>query len=330
MRLVLLAALVSSLCGCGGGQVADEGGSTTDAGPPSNADTAPSGDPGPVASGPLTYNPCPLAQRIGGFEVTLAEAYTGVNGQVANGVVPGNVPDVVAEAGGCTLFQGRALFCDPACVPGETCGDDGLCVPYPENQSVGTVTIDGLKTPLVMEAKWGNHYTNPGSLEHPGYDEGADLQLMAAGGEMESFTLRGVGVSPLVFGGKTVTVTGEDDVTLAWTPSSEEAAVRVRLVLNINNHGTTSAWIACDAQDTGTFSIPAGLLSQLYGIGVSGFPSLEAERRTVDAAHISAGCVEFEVVAPASVPVEVGGVVSCTGDSQCPPGQSCGVDLQCH
>jgi hypothetical protein len=283
----------------------------------------------PTATGPLSYAPCLLGERVGGFEVTLAEAYTGVNGQVANGVVPGNIPQVVAESGGCALLQASALFCDPPCVPGETCGTDGACIPYPENQSVGTVIVDGLKSPLTMEAKWGDHYTNPGSMEHPGYEVGAEISLVADGGELEPFALRGVGVAPLTLTGGTVTVDVDQDVALAWDPADSAASVRVHLELNINNHGATSAWIACDAEDTGTFSVPADLIAQLYAIGVSGFPSLEAERRSVESTQLAVGCVELEVVAPASIPVEVGGVVSCTSDAQCPPDQACGVDLQC-
>ncbi|MEC9072149.1 MAG: hypothetical protein VX938_07210, partial [Myxococcota bacterium] len=281
-------------------------------------------------AGPLAYSPCSISERVGGFEITLAEDYTGVNGQVANGVVPGNVPEVVADAGDCALLQASALFCDPPCVPGETCGADGACIPYPENQTVGPVTVEGLKSPLVMEAKWGNYYTNPGTMEHPGYETGAELTLSAEGGDLQPFAARGLGVSPLQVTGGTVSVEDQEDVLVTWIPGEDQEAVRVHLELNINNHGTTSAWIACDVDDTGSALIPADLVSGLYAIGVSGFPSLEAERRSVESAQLSVGCVEFEVVSPASVPVEVGGVVSCTSDVQCPPGQSCGVDLQCQ
>ena len=321
-----VAFLAVALMGCGGGDTAAPG--LPDAQPDvAEPDTSPDAAEGP---GPLTYNPCPRDQHIGGFEVTRADEYTGVNGQVYDGVVPGNIPDVVKESGDCALLQAKSLFCDPGCVPGETCGTEGTCIPYPVAHSVGEVTIAGLKSPLSMEAKWGNHYTNPGTMEHPGYEEGSEISLYAQGGDYEAFALRGYGVSALdVPGGKTV-ITGDGDVALSWTPPAEPGPAQVHIELNLNNHGWTSAWIACDAEDTGTFVIPGTLVTDLYEIGVSGFPSLNLTRRSADSATIEPGCVQLTVAAHQTIAIEVDGVTSCTHDGQCPPGASCGADLQCH
>ena len=280
---------------------------------------------------PLGYTTCGEAERVGGFRITLADAYTGVDGQVLDGVVPANVPELVLQGEHCRVLKGRTLFCDPACVPGETCGDDGACVPYPERISVGTVTVSGLVEPLEMEAKWGNNYTNPGSMPHPGYVPGADIALAAQGGDYEPFALRGVGVEVLdATGDEIVSVVQGEGVALSWAAPTVESPALVHLELNLNNHGSTSAWLSCDLPDTGSYTVPSEAIEALYAIGVSGFPSLSLSRRSVDATSIGLGCVDLTVISEVSVSVEIEGIISCTQDKQCPPGQSCGVDLACH
>ena len=285
----------------------------------------------PVNTEPLVYAPCPGSTHVGGFQITLADDYTGADGQVLDGIVPANVPEEVQVDGACRLLRAVSLYCEPACVPGETCGAEGACIPYPERSSVGLVTLTGLIDALSMEAKWGNTYTNPGSMTHPGYEPGADIGLTADGGDFEAFSLRGFGVEALVVNGNSdVVVAAGTGISLSWSPPTVDGPVKVHIELNLNNHGSTSAWIACDAEDTGSFTIPATLLDALYDIGVSGFPSLSMSRRSVDSASISPGCVDLMVVSEAEVPVEIDGITSCTTNQQCPPGQSCGADLACH
>jgi hypothetical protein len=278
---------------------------------------------------PFTYSPCSLAERLGGFTVTLADDYTGVNGEVADGVVPGNVPILIAEGGDCRLLQKPSLFCAPACVPGETCGSDGTCVAYPENQSVGTVEVTGLKSALSMEAKWGNYYGNPGTMEHPGFEPGALVTLRAAGEDLPTFTLGGVGVTPLSISNPQISIDDDDGLLLEWSAAPGSEAIQMHVELNINNHGSTSAWISCDSPDSGTLEIPQALLAELFQIGVSGFPSLTFSRRSAHSTQLNAGCVELVVRTDQDVSIEVAGVTSCTSDGQCGPGESCGADLQC-
>jgi hypothetical protein len=279
----------------------------------------------------LAYQTCPEDERLGGFLVTLAEDYTGASGQVLDGIVPGNVPDLVQTEGACQLMQARSLHCDPGCVPGEACTESGDCIPYPERSSVGGVTITGLFEALSMEAKWGNTYTNQGSMVHPGYPVGSDIALVAEGGEFDPFSLRGFGVEALEQSGASeIVIEAGSPTVLSWGPPTVDGPVKVHIELNLNNHGSTSAWIACDVEDTGAFALPASLLDALYAIGVSGFPSLSMSRRSADAVTISQGCVEFLVHSDREIPVAISGVTSCTQDQQCPPGQSCGADLACH
>jgi hypothetical protein len=280
--------------------------------------------------GPLLYNPCPVTTKVGGFEVTLAEKYTGVSGQVLDGVVPTQVPNLAQNAEECSLWVAKTLFCDPPCVPGETCGTEGSCIPYPESHSVGTVVIEGLKEPLSMEAKWGNHYTNPGTMAHPGYEVSAALHVEASGGDYEPFHLRGVGVEPLEVTTTSAEVAQGAGLAVAWIPGQEVAGVRIALELNINNHGSNSAWIECDVSDSGAYTVPSDLIGALFGLGVSGFPSLVITRQSVDSTTIEPGCVQFAVTTSQALAISVEGVISCTNDAACPKGQTCGVDLQCQ
>jgi hypothetical protein len=296
----------------------------------SQGDSGLTEDNGRVDLGPLLYNPCSTATKVGGFEVTLAEKYTGVSGQVLDGVVPAQVPELAQEEGECSLWVAKSLFCDPACVPGETCGESGSCIPYPESHSVGTVIIDGLIDPLTMEAKWGNHYTNPGTMAHPGYEDAALISLQATGGDFEPFALRGVGVQALEVSETSPEVVVGAGLTVSWLAAQEEPGVSIHLELNINNHGSSSAWIACDVTDSGTYTISSALIEALFDKGVSGFPSLAMTRQSVDSTTIGPGCVQLVVASAQALSVNVEGVTSCTSDAGCPNGQACGADLQCH
>jgi len=330
MRLAWVLVWVALAAGCGGDGAPGTPGD--DAGPsPADADTAAPEPELPEVPTALGYAPCLAATRVGGFQITLADDYTGADGQIYDGVVPANVPDEVQVDGACRLLRARSLFCEPGCVPGETCGEEGACIPYPERSSVGLVTVTGLKEALAMEAKWGNTYTNPGSMIHPGYEVGADIGLAAAGGDFEPFSLRGFGVEGLVLAGPgQVVVEPGQSIDLSWEAPTVEGPAKVRVELNVNNHGSTSAWLACDVADTGSFSVPAALLDALQDIGISGFPSLSLTRRSVDSAVIGPGCVDLRVASERTLGVEIAGQKSCTSDQQCPPGQDCGVDLACH
>jgi len=330
MRALALAIVVVGSAGC-----AEEGSSavavdaTSDAWDASDG-WAPDTVDEPVELPPLVYAPCASDEHIGGFTLTLDDEYTGFNGQVSDGIVPSNIPETVAEVGSCRLLQKHNLFCETPCVPGETCGFEGVCIAYPESRDVGLVTVTGLLEPLSIEVTWGNHYTNPGTMVHPGFETGADIGLSAAGADLEPFQLRGYGVPPLTVTSPSVSISADAATELTWTAPTAASSAQVHLELNVNNHGSTSAWIACDVEDSGSFILPAALISELYAIGVSGFPSLSVTRRSVDSAALDLGCVDLVVSSARSVAVELDGVTSCTQNHQCPQGQSCGADLQCQ
>ena len=293
----------------------------------------PSGGPdaGGNALSELTYAPCELNERVGEFRVDLTDSYTGIQGKVQDGVVPGNVPELVQTVGECRLYTARVLFCDPACGSDATCGDNGTCVPYPASHSVGTVTVGGLMEAVEMTSTAPGHfYTNSGSLPHPGFATGAHIKLSASGGDYEAFELGGFGVAALEVDHESVRVERGLPLTLDWTPASSDDPTMVTLSLNVSRHGGNPIWIDCDVADTGSYTIAGDLITTIYDAGLSGFPSVIMSRRSADSISLAPGCVEFRVASEVEIPVEIPGLVSCSDDTPCLPlGQTCQVDLTC-
>jgi len=81
--------------------------------------------------------------------------------------------------------------------------------------------------------------------------------------------------------------------------------------------------------DAGSFSIPAALATELYKLGMSGFPTITITRRTADSTTITPGCIQFSVSSSLELEVSIVGLVSCIKDTECPTGQVCKVDLTC-
>jgi hypothetical protein len=287
------------------------------------------GSGGGLSTGPVEYSPCARDARIGSFEVEIASDHSQVQGQVRAGVVPGDVPEVLDESGSCALLSGRSLFCDPGCGPGETCSTDGTCIAYPENVSVGTVTIEGLADAVSLEPRAPIQlYSNSGTLTHPAAAPGDPVRLSAAGGDYDAFSLRGQGVEALVPSDEAMLVESGSPVFVSWDAPGESTSADVHLELNINNHGSTLAYIACDVPDTGSAEIPASLVTGLIDIGFSGFPTIVIRRQTIDSANTELGCVEFSVGSGLSLDVTVDGVVSCNDDGDC-ESMDCQEDLTC-
>lgn len=279
----------------------------------------------------LKYAPCKREQRLGGFIVELAEKYTSVQGQVLNGVVDANVPDVVAEAGECTLLKGQALFCDPGCAGGEMCTREGQCAAHPENVNLGTVTVHGMKDEVVMEARAPiNLYASQGTLIHPGFSPGDVLSLDASGAEGGPFDAHVEGIAPMEVPDQSIAVTAGSSVSVTWTASAESPSAKVQLDLNVNNHGSLLAWIECHVPDTGSFEIPSALVEQLLGLGASGFPTLAIHRRSAGSVTSADGCIEFEARSGFAIDVELDGLTSCNNDDDCAMGQTCQGDLTCQ
>ncbi len=285
-----------------------------------------------AGTGPLAYTPCDAAQAVGGFRIRLSSRFTGVDGDVKNGIDPTLVPEEIASEGGCTLYRPPALFCDPMCSNEEKCSADG-CVPSPRTQNVGTVTIEGLATsPIEMAPRPpGFAYTNPGSLPNPGFMPGDDIVLWTSGGAFEPFALRGRGSAGLALTGVMPTVESGMPLEIEWVaPETLDDSVQLLVKLDIARHGGTPASIQCTAPDTGSFTIPESLVTQLIDLGFSGFPAVDLIRRSVDSTMVEGlGCVELTVESSAYLDVLIPGVISCDERRPCPDDRVCQMDNTC-
>jgi hypothetical protein len=283
---------------------------------------------GGVPAVELPFAPCTETDGVGRFEIELndAEGYTSVYGKVGSGVSPAPLPEELGREGECRLLRDVPTSCDPGCVGGEVCSPRQTCLPEPRNRSVGTVTVYGLVIDVRMnpnEATW--TYSNPAqpALPHPGFLPGADLRIVTAGGDYAPFELRGWGVSALVLGPETIDVVAGQPTRLTWLPPDMPGPTRLHAELNINNHGSTKAKIECDFADTGAAEIPASLIDGLIAQGVSGFPTLRAERRSATSEQIEPGCVDLLVLSAIETSIQVEGITSCNEVMPCPLGQTC-------
>ena len=286
----------------------------------------------PDAGSPV-YGTCDLATRLGGFTVGLdegapdpADHFTTVGGEVRDGVVPADVPNVTMEEAGCRLLRPPELFCDPACESGDTCGAEGSCVAFPVGMSVGDVTLGGLSAPVEITARPPSYrYFFAGDLPHPGFGPGDTVTLGAAGGDGEPFAIAVEGVAPLEVPGPSVALATDQPVVVRWTAADGSDAVGVEVELNIANHGGTPARILCEGDDSGELELPLALTNALLELGYSGFPSL----RLTGKAELAAGCIDFRVQSEFVFEVEIPGLTSCSTDQDCESPETCQLDLTC-
>lgn len=284
----------------------------------------------PVVGDPLTVDlagECPLSNRWGDFAVSVYDIYSIVAGDVANGVVPITVLEEVGRDGTCVLLRRNNPFCDPPCASDQTCDFDGTCVPYPENQDLGTVTIGGLEADVIMQPiQPGNNYFNT-QMPHPAFTPGSLIELTTGCGVYDQVVLHGVGVEPVTLTSPDWVVRDGEDLPISWNaptvPINPGQHVQVRL--NIDQHGNTPVQMFCSFPDTGTASLPASLVDQLMAFGVTGFPNATLTRRTVDSATLSSGgCIDFSITSPVDPNVLVDGFIPCIpGGNTCPTGMTC-------
>ena len=270
---------------------------------------------------------CGFDERVGRFSVEKQSDFGVVQGAVADGVVPTSIPEIVSDDGTCQLLKRRSLFCTPACVGAETCGEDGECVPYPRQISVGSVVINGLTKTTEMEPQEpGNTYFAP-DADNPPYAVSSEIVLSAAGDEGHGpFTLFGVGSQPLAKS-PTWALSEGQDLEIAWSAGSV-AAAKIAVELTIDQHGTSPLSLLCVFDDTGTATVPTAVIDQLISSGVSGFPNGRIIRRTVDKVDIDVGCVELVVGSPLSATVDVVGFTPCNSPDDCTPPETCNLALE--
>ncbi|MCA9706751.1 MAG: hypothetical protein KDK70_12945, partial [Myxococcales bacterium] len=107
-----------------------------------------------------------------------------------------------------------------------------------------------------------------------------------------------------------------------------DTPAHVRIEINIDQHGISPATLVCDVPDTGSYSVPATLVDALLQAGVSGFPSANLYRQTIDSTQGPTGCVELRIRGRTPTAVEVEGHTACNVPEDCPPGQTCNIVIQ--
>ncbi len=299
----------------------------------SSADTSSSGAPetsegSSSSGGEVELNgDCELADRVGSFLVGMEADYTAFSGSVADGVVPVSVLEQVGEDGDCILLRRNNPFCDPLCMPGQTCDFDGNCIPYPANHDVGVVSVSGLAQPVMLDPVPPTFSYFDTSLPHPGFEPGAVIALDVAGGDYSPFELHGIGVEMVVPTAESLVLSTNTPVTVEWTPS--DARTKLRLVLGVDQHGITPVGLVCEAPaDQGSLEISAEIMTQFLEAGISGFPSADYYLETEDSVTIEPGCVELVVRSHDQTMLSVEGHTPCDAPNDCPKGQLCDLKLQ--
>lgn len=290
------------------------------------------GDVGGSAGAPASSElrgACDVDKRVGRFSIERQKDFGVVTGTISEGVVPTSIPELIAEKNGCKVNKRRTLLCSPACIGAETCGEEGSCIPYPRQVSVGTITIAGLTMPTTMNPqKPGAVYFAPGA-DNPPFEVGSNIVLSAAGtDERAGFELFGIGSEPLEEGPTWLLEEGKD-LAIEWpAPTDDAVPTHISVELTIDQHGNSPLSLSCVLEDTGTGSIPAELIDHLINSGVSGFPNGRIARHTVDKVELDVGCVELVVGSAFSASVDVAGFTPCTKPADCPDGQTCNLDLE--
>jgi hypothetical protein len=309
---------------------ADTDGSTDPNDPGNTSDTSvesiapPTGDPMTVD----LNGTCELAKRWGSFRVEVNDFYSYVDGSISNGVVPVTVLRPELEEGECKLLKRDNPFCDPPCLPGETCDFDGSCITYPEPQDLGTVEVTGLVEDVLMNPVQPGWTYFDTTVPHPAWNPGDLIELRTGEGSFDPVTLHAVAVQPLEIPTDDWVVFDDEPLKVYWTPAEGEVRSHVHVKLDIDQHGLTPVNLFCEFEDDGEGEVPASLIAELVEFGVSGFPNATVTRRTTDSVPVGEGCVDFMATSPQTPTVRVDGYTPCNTDYDCPTGQTCNLAIQ--
>ncbi len=271
---------------------------------------------------------CSDGDRLGTFTAAATEHYAYVTGSALDQVVPANVYQAVASEGECSLLQRDNPFCDPPCDAAETCGFDGQCIPYPQSQDLGVVTVRGLLQPVSMSATAPGWVYYDTTLPNPPWEPGARLTLETSGGAFSPVTLHGV--APQAFSAPSLEweIVGGEPLVVRWDPPEGEVDSRVRITLNVDLHGVTPALMECWFEDDGEGEVPADLLQQFLDRGTTGFPEGSFARLSADHAALGEGCLDFRASVQLVPLLSVDGYTPCRRDEDCPDGQECNEELE--
>jgi hypothetical protein len=164
-------------------------------------------------------------------------------------------------------------------------------------------------------------------LDYPPFSEGDQVTITVSKPE---FTLKAKGITPLNVENESFVLEDGQAITVTWKPPVQDGVSNIHLKVDISHHGGPKGKIECEVEDTGSFLLPALLLDELKSLGFAGFPTVAVSRVSRGVAPDSVGEVDLVLSSTVEIPIEIPGLVSCSDDTQCPEGQTCGEDRACH
>lgn len=262
---------------------------------------------------------------VGNFSVVLnpaideTGAYTSVFGTVYGGSYPTDIIETaVAENDVCAVYKFSRHTCT-GCTTSQTCTATDVCTDKPALVSVGEVTLNGVGASPVKLSAVNNNYQYAGDLAYPGFAEGDQITLAAAGDHYPAFSVTAEGVAPIELSKTAYALSSGSPLTLEWTAGAGEADIEVEL--NISKHGGSAGYLKCEVDDSGSLTIPANLITALIDLGVAGFPQLTLRRSTRAEAQVGSAAIALQVVALSVPTLEIEGYCSCFNGADC---GSCG------
>ncbi len=298
----------------------------TDAAEPTD-DTEPTDAAEPTVA--TAVDSCTRTDRLGSFRLYQSADKTLFTGSVLNSINPRADFEVLNQSETCELLGPRTLVCDTPCESGLTCAGDDECIPTPEKISVGALTLSGLAEPWEIRPNGiTNDYSASLAEPFPAFTAGDEIALAAAGADTGAFELTATAVETLTSEQTTVPVARGASAPLTWAPADAGDA-EILITFTVNAHGATTGWIECVVPDTGAFDVPEPLVTELIDLGLSGFPRVTVERRSLAAATVDGGCVDFRVSSEITLDLEIEGLISCTTSDECPDGQTCSTEYVC-
>jgi hypothetical protein len=259
----------------------------------------------------------------GSVVVTLNDAvgdgadYSSLIGRFFSGPTPDPFPlKHDTTDGDCELKVPLLPFCNEPCSP-DVCTGDDQCTPYPAPVAVGNIAVNGLGDALSLEpATTMIVYQSP-SLAYPPCEAGSKVTASANG-----FALEAECIAPLqLTGPEPLPVKTGEVVHVTWKAAATGAKSRIRIGLDVSHHGGKKGQIDCEVADTGSFDIPAPLVTKLIGLGLAGFPTINVNRVSLG---VDAKNAEVSLLLSSSITRAVDtGVKSCLDDAECDDGQTC-------
>ncbi len=244
------------------------------------------------------------------------DGHTTVIARFFDAPTPNALPNRLGdEEGDCQLLIPDLPFCNDPCSPA-VCTADDECTPYPMPLSVGTLTLSGLGEDVSVTPATTMFVYQAPSLPNPPCTEGADVV-----GKSDRFELTASCIPQLeLTGADPIPVMTGEEVHVEWVPPADPSKSRIRIGLDISHHGGKKGEIVCDVADTGSYDIPATLVTQLIDLGLAGYPTINVNR--VSVAETTDHGVSLVVSSDITRAVDTG-VTSCMDPSQCPDEQTC-------